>query len=103
YEHRISLSEGTVTASRMGVAGLRQSLLTLLKRASEAELSNKPVASRLAVDIRQQHTELVRHQSMLAQQQREAGLIESEFADTLARYRKLKSPVAPAPASTNGG
>lgn len=105
YEHRISLSEGTVTASRMGVAGLRQSLLTLLKRAGEAELANQPVTKRLAVDIRQQHSELVRQEKMLAQQQREASLIESEFADTLARYRALKNPVAPAaePASSNGG
>lgn len=104
YENRISLSEGTVQASRMGVAGLRQSLLTLLKRAGEAELSNKPVTKRLADDIHQQHAELVRQQSMLVQQQREASTIESEFADTLARYRALKTPATPtAPAPSNGG
>ena len=103
YENRISLSEGTVKASRMGVAGLRQSLLTLLKRAGEAELSNKPVTPRLASDIHKQHSELVRQQNMLVQQQREASTIESEFVDTLARYRALKNPTATAPASSNDG
>lgn len=105
YENRISLSEGTVKASQMGVAGLRQSLLTLLKRAGEAELSNKPVTKQLAGDIHLQHAELVRQQNMLAQQQRDASTIESEFADTLARYRALKAPATatpPAEASNNG-
>jgi hypothetical protein len=88
----------------MGVAGLRQSLLTLLKRAGEAELSNKPVTPRLASDIQQQHAELVRQQHMLVQQQRDASTIESEFVDTLARYRALKNPAAAsAPAPNNDG
>lgn len=94
YEHRISLSEGTIKASRMGVAGLRLSLLTLLKRAGEAELAGKPVAKPLAGNIRQQHVELLRQQNMLVQQQREAGAVEGEFADALARYRALKASTA---------
>jgi hypothetical protein len=92
YEHRISLSEGTVEASRMGIDGLRQSLLTLLKRAGEAELAGKPVAPPLAANIHAQHDLLVRQQAMLVQQQHEAGLFEGEFANALARYRALKSP-----------
>lgn len=106
YENRIALSEGTVEASRMGVAGLRQSLLTLLKRAGEAELSNKPVTPQLAGDIHLQHGKLVRQQNMLVQQQRDASNIESEFADALARYRALKAATNPAPsagAAGNGG
>ena len=101
YEHRISLSEGTVKASRMSVAGLRQSLLTLLQRAGNTELAGKPVARPLASNIRQQHGELLRQQNMLVQQQLDASTIESEFADALARYRALKTPAA-AP-GTNGG
>ena len=96
YEHRISLSEGTVKASRMSVAGLRQSLLTLLQRAGNTELSGKPVAPPLATDIRQQHGELLRQQNMLVQQQHEASTIEGEFANALARYRALKAPAAAA-------
>lgn len=94
YEHRISLSEGTVRASRMAVTGLRQSLLTLLKRAGEAELSDKPVNERLVTDIRRQHDELVRQQNMLVQQQRDGNLIEGEFSEALARYRTLKAPAS---------
>ncbi|MFD0739877.1 hypothetical protein ACFQZQ_11350 [Lysobacter koreensis] len=100
YEHRISLSAGTVKASRMSVAALRQSLLTLLRRAGESELAGKPVARPLAENIRAQHGELLRQQGMLVQQQREAGEIEGEFGDALARYRALKTPATPA---SNGG
>ena len=102
YENRISLSEGTVKASRMSVAGLRQSLLTLLKRAGDAELSGKPVAKPLVSNIRQKHGELRRQQNMLVQQQHDASTIEDEFADTLARYRALKTPVAPVTVPANG-
>ena len=102
YEHRISLSEGTLKASRMSVASLRQSLLSLLKRASEAELSGKPVTKPLAADIQQQHGELGRQQNMLVQQQHDASTIEGEFADALARYRILKTPTAPATAPADG-
>lgn len=97
YEHRLSLSEGTLQASRMAVTGLRQSLLSLLHRAGEAELTGKPVARPLAENIRTQHSELLRQQRLLVEQEREAAAIEGEFADTLARYRELKQPAA------NGG
>jgi hypothetical protein len=95
YEHRLSLSEGTLKAARMAVAGLRQSLLSMLHRASEAELMGRPVAQPLTESIRTQHAELLRQQRLLVQQEREAGEIESNFADALARYRELKGP-APA-------
>ena len=94
YEHRISLSTGTVEASQMSVAALRQSLLTLLRRAGESELAGKAVARPLAQDIREQHGELLRQQGMLVQQQREAGEIEGEFSSALERYRVLKTPKA---------
>jgi hypothetical protein len=98
YEHRLSLSEGTLKAARMAVTGLRQSLLSLLRRAGEAELMGKPVVKPLAENIRTQHAELLRQQRMLVEQQQEADAIEGEFTDTLARYRELKKP-----AMTNGG
>jgi hypothetical protein len=98
YEHRLSLSEGTLKAASMAVTGLRQSLLSLLRRASEAELMGKPVVKPLAENIRVQHIELLRQQRMLVEQQQEADAIEGEFADTLARYRELKKPAA-----ANGG
>lgn len=100
YEHRISLSEGTVKASQMSVTGLRQSLLTLLRRAGESELAGKAVGKPLAENILTQHGELLRQQGMLVQQQREAGEIEGEFANALERYRALKKPAA---AAANAG
>ena len=103
YEHRISLSQGTVKASRMGVTGLRQSLVSLLRRASEAELSGKPVPARLAANIAHQHEQLLRQQSILLQQQRDGGKIQGELIVALGRYRALKMPAQPTGDSRNGG
>ena len=94
YENRLALSAGTLKASQMAVSGLRLSLVNLLQRANEAELTGKPVAAPLAQNIRRQHDELQRQQRLLAQLQREADEIEGEFEDTLARYRALKTPPA---------
>lgn len=103
YEHRLSLSEGTLKASQMAVNGLRQSLLSLLRRAGEAELAGRPVVKPLADNIRRQHAELLRQQRLLAVQQRDAAAIAGEFADTLARYRELKIPATAALPAANGG
>lgn len=104
YEHRLSLSKGTLQASRMAVTGLRQSLLSLLRRAGEAELMGRPVAKPLGENIRRQHAELLRQQRLLADYHREAAEVEGEFVDTLARYRALKIPAASQEAAgANGG
>lgn len=103
YAHRLSLSEGTLQASRMAVTGLRQSLLSLLRRAGEAELMGRPVAKPLGDSIRTQHAELLRQQRLLADHQRDAAALEGEFADTLARYRALKVTAAEATTRGNGG
>lgn len=100
YEHRLSLSEGTLKASRMAVDGLRQSLLSLLRRAGEAELMGKPVPKPLAESIRTQHAELARQQQLLAAQQQEAAQVESDFKDALTRYRALKNGASEAPTET---
>lgn len=94
YEHRLSLSAGTLKASRMAVEGLRQSLLSLLRRAGDAELAGKPVVKPLGDNIRNQHGLLVRQQRLLAQQELEATQIKGDFEAALVRYRELKSAAA---------
>lgn len=103
YEHRLSLSQGTLQASRMAVTGLRQSLLSLLRRAGEAELMGRPVAKPLGENIRNQRAELLRQQRLLAEHQRDAAALQGEFADTLARYRALKVTATDARAGDTGG
>jgi hypothetical protein len=94
FEERILLLEETVKASQLGVSGLRQSLMTLLRQAGEAELDGKPVRPALADNIRRQHAELMRLQAMLAQQHKDRSEIEGEFNTALERYRALKKPAA---------
>ncbi|MBW3549346.1 MAG: hypothetical protein KY442_00600 [Proteobacteria bacterium] len=92
FQHRITLLDETVKASQLGIAGLRQSLLSLLRRASDSELGGKPVPKPLTATIQTQHDQLLRQQSLLAEQRRDRGEIEGELELALQRYRELKAP-----------
>jgi hypothetical protein len=91
YENRMLLLEETVKASELGIQGLRQSLVSLLRRASEAELTGKRVGGALSGNIRNQHLELLRQQTLLTQQRQERLEVEGEFQAAVERYRELKS------------
>lgn len=92
FEHRSTLLDETVKASQFGVVGQRQSLLSLLRGASESELAGKPVAKPVAEKIRTQHQALRRQEALLVQQQRDRRGIDVELAAALERYRALKQP-----------
>jgi hypothetical protein len=103
FGERIALLDGTIKASQLSVGGLRQSLLSLLRQAGEAELGRKPVTSALAVNIHTQHVELMRQQGMLAQQRRDRSEIDAELTYAVERYRELKKPPVQAIAPLEGG
>ncbi|MBA3487317.1 MAG: hypothetical protein H0T88_09040, partial [Lysobacter sp.] len=92
FQHRINLLDETVKSSRFGVDGMRQSLLSLLQRASDSELAGKPVAKPLVDNIRTQHLALRRQQDLLVEQQIELSEVDQELAAALERYRALKRP-----------
>lgn len=92
FEHRITLLDETVKSSQFGIVGMRQSLLGLLRQASELELSGKPVPATLAQGIAAQHQALRRQEALLAQQQRARTSIDEDLAGALERYRALKQP-----------
>ena len=96
YGHRLGLLDAAVKSSRLGVEGLRSSLVHLLRRASETELAGKPVPKGLASNIQVQHQALRRQQQLLAEQQLERSTADEELAAALQRYRELKKPAADA-------
>lgn len=91
FQHRITLLDETVKASQLGIKGIRQSLLSLLRQASETELGDKPVASHLSGTIHTRHHELLRQQDLLGQQRQDRAEIESQFQAALLRYREMKA------------
>ncbi|WP_133479407.1 hypothetical protein [Cognatilysobacter segetis] len=106
FEARVSLNRDAMQTARMGIDGLRQSLVLLLRRAGDAELLSKPVPKPLASDIRNQHGQLLAQQAALATLQREAATIQSQLQEAVTRYRELKpqpAGAATAPAPTPAG
>jgi len=94
YGERITLVDGSLKTSYMGVVNLRQSLLSLLRQAAELELQAKPVRKALFDSIRNQHSDLLRQQVILQQQTRDRASLGSDLNKALARYRALKVPKA---------
>ncbi|ALN65288.1 hypothetical protein GLA29479_4452 [Lysobacter antibioticus] len=91
FQERIILLDETVKASQLGIDGRRQTLLSLLRRAGEAELGTKPVSKTLADNIRHQHEELMHQQDMLKQQLLERSVADDDLAAALERYHGMKA------------
>lgn len=90
FQERIVLLDETVKASQLGIEGRRQSLVSLLRKAGESELSGKPVGAKLSEDIRSQHDELLHQQDMLKQQMIERSLADQDLDAALERYHAVK-------------
>lgn len=109
FNARIVLLDETIKASTLGMDGLRQSLLNLLRRAGDAELAGKPVPKPLATNIANQHAQLGKLRTLLVRQRADRAEVDAELATALARWRELKaaSPnaavAAPAPAPASQG
>lgn len=100
FQNRIELSQGSIKTAEMGIAGLRASLVDMLRRAGQAELDSRPVPKKLAEDIRAQHAQLMRQQATLARLRLDAQDIRVQLDEAVTRYRDLKAPAAvalPAP------
>ena len=99
YGERTALLDETLKASRLGLANLRLSLLSLLRQAGDLELAESPVPRKLTDSIRRQHGELLRQQQILRAQEVDRAELERELADSVQRYRAMRQdPNAPAPA-----
>jgi hypothetical protein len=103
FGNRIALLDDTIKATQLSIGGLRQSLVTLLRQAGEAELAGKPVPANLAGTIRAQHGELIRQQALLVTHRQDRSEIDTELASALQTYRELKGPKAPAATPEGGG
>lgn len=91
YGERIVLIDEALKTSHMGVANLRQSVLTLLRQANDLELQSKSVRKPLADNIRAQHHDLLRQQTILEQQTAERASLGEDLEQALTRYRELKA------------
>ncbi len=92
FGERIILVDEALKTSRMGIDNLRQSLLSLLRQASDLELQGKPVQQALANNILGQHRDLMRQKAIMEQQTIERTLLDADLEHALERYRALKLP-----------
>lgn len=95
FDNRVQLSQGSIDTARMGIDGLRDSLVGLLRRAGQLELEGKPVPKTLATEVQTQHVQLRRQQALLARLQHDAAEIRTQLDEAVTRYREVKAPAAP--------
>ncbi len=92
FGERIVLVDEGLKTSRLGVANLRQSLVSLLRQANDLELQGKPVGRPLAASIRAQHIDLMRQQAIMRQQLEERASLDAELEHAVERYHALRQP-----------
>lgn len=92
FGERMALLDDTIKAAQLSIGGLRQSLISLLRQAGDAELARKPVPVSLTGTIQNQHAELMRQQAMLTTHRQDRSAIDAELAHALETYRGLKAP-----------
>ena len=97
YGERTSLLDETLKASRLGIANLRLSLLSLLRQAADLELAGTPVPKKLADTVQRQHGDLLRQQQILVAQERDRAELELELQDSVRRYQVMKAAAATPP------
>ena len=90
FGERIVLVDEALKTSRMGVSNLRLSLLSLLRQAADLELQGKPVPKPLTGNIRAQHDDLLRQQTIMHQQLAERASLDADLEYALERYRALR-------------
>ncbi|HZH42863.1 MAG TPA: hypothetical protein VEY50_02085 [Lysobacter sp.] len=92
FQDRIVLLDESIKSARLGVDALRQSLTSLLRRATEAELAGRPVDKALAANIQRQHADLRLQQTLLTRHIEARAQVDQELNEALQRYRELKQP-----------
>lgn len=96
-ELRKSLNEHTellaskLRTSRYNMTHLRESLISLLRRAGERELSGKTVPEKLAADIQQLHQKVLQQQQLQAGFEKEQATLTAKIEDSVRRYREIKN------------
>src|SRR3546814_14394058 len=88
YGERITLVEESLKTSRLGLVNLRQSLLSLLRRAADLELQSKPVHKALGDNIQRQHGDLLRQQAILEQHAQDRTSLGSDLDQAMERDSK---------------
>jgi hypothetical protein len=92
FDNRIALNRDSIKTAQMGITGVRDVLVGLLRRAGEAELAQRPVPKKLADDIRVQHAQLLRQQAALVRYQADEKAIRAQLDEAVVRYRTLRTP-----------
>jgi hypothetical protein len=103
FNERIALLDDTIKAAQLSIGGLRQSLISLLRQAGEAELAGKAVPANLSGTIQSQHAELLRQQALLGVHRQNRIEVDAELESALKTYRDLKTPGPDAAASDGTG
>jgi len=92
FDDRIVLVDEALKTSDMGVANLRQSLVSLLRQANDLELQGQPVRKGLVDGIQSQHHDLLRQQAIMRQQLEERASLDAELEHAVERYHALRGP-----------
>ena len=86
-------------SARVGIRSQEKSLTDLLAHAGDLERNGKPVPAEVIESIGKTRAQVADQRDYLAKREAERAVLQKEFEDVLARYRKL---VSETPAEPSG-
>lgn len=91
FSERTAIVDNNVHTARYNVASLREGLVSLLQAAGDRELSGRPVAEDMVLNIRNRHSDLLRQMQLQVSFERQRAELDEEIVDILRRYREMKA------------
>jgi hypothetical protein len=91
YQERFDLLEQTLESARIGVRSQEKSLADLLAHAADLERNGRPVNERVQGSIATARKQVAQQRSHLQRREAEQVALNTEFEETLARYRELQA------------
>jgi hypothetical protein len=91
YQERFDLLEQSLATARMGIESQEKSLADLLAHAASLERAGKAVPKGIADSIAMARRQVDEQRAYMARREQERVALQSEFDQTLARYRQLRA------------
>ncbi len=94
YDERFDLVTQSIASAEIGIRSQERSLAELLAHAANLERAGEPVSEAIQKSIELSRSQVAEQADYLKKREAEQALLQKEFDDTMARYRRLKAAAA---------
>ncbi|MGQ0801242.1 MAG: DUF4124 domain-containing protein [Pseudomarimonas sp.] len=91
YDERFDLVKQSIESARVGIRSQENSLAEMLAHAADLERGGKPISESVKSQIAISRKQVAEQADYLRKREAEQSVLQKEYDETLARYRRLKA------------